>query len=344
MQALGVQIPDPGLAAYQTWTGMIRHVSNRYDSNHASFGAAFVLVVLPSMLALPFVRRRLGPRWPLAAGVVVFSVSYLVVYWLMYSYQTASIRFLVEPMIALVVIAPAWLALLPRAALGPLLVGLAVVLVPEMSDVIQNNRWMPPGRVMTTDRRDQIYLFTGLPPADAASMLDRKYPPSELPEVLVNYVTDYTFQGPTLQRRTTYWEPTPGALPPGPLLTMNGGLARELVAAGMLPDRLSDSTWLLLPNDRLRVRMTIVQEDAAAPRVLKLEASAPASSYRAPRLGFFLVNGSQRTELRDFGPETTLSIPLSDAQKGDLRVEVREGERGRTAERVTVSQKLISGL
>ena len=51
--------------------GLIRHVSHRYDSNHAGLGAAFVLVTLPSLLALPFARRRLGPRWWYAVGLVV---------------------------------------------------------------------------------------------------------------------------------------------------------------------------------------------------------------------------------------------------------------------------------
>ena len=84
----------------------------------------------------------------------------------------------------------------------------------------------------------------------------------------------------------------------------------------MVPDRLSTSAWLLLPNDRLRVRMTIVQESASADQILKLEASAPSGSYRNPHFGYFLLDGGNTIRLQRFGPETTLSIPLDEARKG----------------------------
>jgi hypothetical protein len=352
-QTLGYRLPDERLTPYPDWAELIRYAmpGHRYDSNHASFGAAFVLLVLPSMLALPFMRRRLGPRWLFAAGVVFFGVSYFLVYGLLYRYITASIRFLVEPMIAMAVIAPAWIALLPRVAHGPLLAALALLLIPEMSDVIQNNRWMPPDRVMQTARIDQVYVFGGAAPADAARMLERKYPPSELPEILIHdegsgtpSFPDYTFLGPTLQRRTRYWVPRPSEIPPGPFLTFDSNLASRLVAAGMLPDRLSANAWLLLPNDRLRVRMTLVQESAVAEPLLKVEASAAPGSYRNPSFGFFLLDGGNTIRLQRFGPETTLSIPLGAARKGALRIEVRDGEQGRTAERVTISKTVIGGL
>jgi hypothetical protein len=253
--------------------------------------------------------------------------------------------------IALAVIAPAWIALLPRVAHGPLVVAFALLLIPEMSDVIQNSRWMPPDRVMQTARIDQVYLFAGAAPADAARLLDRKYPPSELPEILIHdegsghpSFPDYTFLGPTLQRRTQYWVPRPGAVPPEPFLTFDSTLAGQLVAAGMLPDRLSASLWLLLPNDRLRVRMTLVQEDAAAEQVLKLEASTAPGSYKVPSFGFFLLDGGNTIRLQRFGPESTLSIPLNEARKGALRIEVRDGEQGRTAERVVISKAVLGGL
>jgi hypothetical protein len=253
--------------------------------------------------------------------------------------------------IVLAVIAPAWIALLPRAAFGPLIAAFALLLIPEMSDVVQNSRWMPPDRVMQTARVDQIYLFAGAAPADAARMLDRKYPPSELPELLVHdegtghpSFPDYTFLGPSLQRRTRYWVPKPSTVPPGPFLTFDSSLASQLVAAGMLPDRLSSNAWLLLPNDRLRVRMTLVQEDAAAEQVLKLEASAAPGAYKNPSFGFFLLDGGNTIRLQRFGPETTLIIPLNEARKGAIRVEVRDGEQGRTAERVTITKAMIGGL
>jgi hypothetical protein len=112
----------------------------------------------------------------------------------------------------------------------------------------------------------------------------------------------------------------------------------------MLPDRLSANAWLLLPNDRLRVRMTLVQESAVAEPLLKVEASDAPGSYRNPSFGFFLLDGGNTIRLQRFGPETTLSIPLGAARKGALRIEVRDGEQGRTAERVTISKTVIGGL
>ena len=140
-----------------------------------------------------------------------------------------------------------------------------------------------------------------------------------------------------------YWVPKPSAVPPLPFLTFDG--ARESAGGGrMLPDRLVRELWLLLPNDRLRVRMTLVQEDAAAEQMLKLEASAPRGEYRSPSFGFFLLDGGNTIRLQRFGPETTLSIPLHEARKGALRIEVRDGEQGRTAERVTISKAVLGGL
>jgi hypothetical protein len=352
-QSVGFSLPDMRLTPQENWSELIRHAlpQHRYDSNHASFGAAFVLVVLPSMLVLPFMRRRLGPRWLFAVGLVIFGVSYILVYGLLYRYLVSSIRFLVEPAIVLAVIGPAWITLLPRRVHGPLLLALAVLLVAEMSDVIQHNRWMPPDRVMQTPRMDQIYVFAGAPPPDGAHELERKYPPSELSEVLIHDLgtghpnfPDYTFLGPTLERRTRYWVPQPGVLPPGPFLTQDGTLAAQLIQAGMLPDRLSADTWLLLPNDRLRVRMTLVQDTAAAEPILRLEASAPAEKYPSARFGFFQIDGGNTIPVQEFGAKTTLDLLLSAARKGALRVEVRDGERGRTAERVTISKDVLLGL
>src|SRR5204863_5223069 len=107
-QSLGFRLPDPRLTPQEGWPELIRHAlpQHRYDSNHASFGAAFVLVVLPSMLVLFAMRRRLGPRWPFALALIAFALSYFLVYGFVYRYQVGSIRFLVEPAIVLAVIAP----------------------------------------------------------------------------------------------------------------------------------------------------------------------------------------------------------------------------------------------
>jgi hypothetical protein len=352
-QSYGFDLPDDRLTPMPGWSELIRHAlpGHRYDNNHASFGAAFVLVVLPSMLVVFAMRRRLGPRWPFSLAPVAFALSYFLVYGFVYRYQVGSIRFLVEPIIVLAVIAPAWLALLPRAARGPVIVALAALLIWEMNDVIRNNRWVPPDRVMVTPRTDQLFVFAGAPPADAARMLDRKYPPSELPEVLIHddgtghpNFPDYVFLGPTLQRRTRYWVPLAGTLPPAPFLTLDPALAQRLIGAGMLPDRLDNDTWLLLPNDRLRVRMTVMQYGPAADPVLRLELSAPPSKYQAPQFDVLLLDGGQTITLQRFGPATAFELPLAQARRGALRVEVRDGERGRTTERVTISKAVLLGL
>ena len=62
--------------------------------------------------------------------------------------------------------------------------------------------------------------------------------------------------------------------------------------------------------------MTLVQENAAAEQLLKLEASAAPGSYKHPSFGFFLLDGGNTIRLQRFRPETTLSIPLNEARKG----------------------------
>src|SRR6185369_15910579 len=93
---LGFRLPDPSITVHTDWPGLIRHVSFRYDSNHAGLGAAFVLVTLPSLLALPFARRRLGPRWWYAVGLAVAGLSYFVVLKTVSIYSVNNIRYLVE--------------------------------------------------------------------------------------------------------------------------------------------------------------------------------------------------------------------------------------------------------
>lgn len=352
--ALGFTLPDPRLTSAPDHTTLIRHAlpGDRYDGNHAALGAAFLLVLVPSLLALPLARRRLGPRWPFAAWCAAAAAGYVVVYGLAYRYHPASMRFLIEPAIVLAVIAPAWLALLPRRAHGPLVLVLAIPLLAEMGDTIAHNRWTPPDRVIQTPRLEQVYRFGGAPPPEGARNFERKYPPALLPEVYIHDTgpahpsfLDYTFLGPTLERRTRYWVPRDDELPPGPFLTTDAATAERLARAGMLPDRLAADTWLLLPNDRLRVRLAVVQAEPDAASVLRLVASVPPGRYQAPRFGFFRIDGGGRSTLRDFGPEPTLDLPLTFATRlNPIRIEVRDGDRGRAAERVELDRSLLQGL
>jgi hypothetical protein len=87
------------------------------------------------------------------------------------------------------------------------------------------------------------------------------------------------------------------------------------------------------------------QADPGAGPILRLLASAPPDRYRAPRFSFFRVDGRQRTPLRDPSPDPTFELPLTPANRlNAIVVEVREGDRGRTTERVTLDRALLQGL
>lgn len=83
------RLQDPSLI----WIGLIRHASHRYDSNHASFSAAFLLILVPAMALLPLARRRLGRHWPLALGVLTFGVGYFVVLGVLSIYNVNQTRY-----------------------------------------------------------------------------------------------------------------------------------------------------------------------------------------------------------------------------------------------------------
>ena len=112
----------------------------------------------------------------------------------------------------------------------------------------------------------------------------------------------------------------------------------------MIPDRLAGDTWLLLPNDRLRLRFLVVQREVTAAPVLRLEASVPPDRYRDPRFGYVLLDGGSTVPLREFAPEATFEVPVEVARRGAIRVEVRDGERGRAAERAQLDRTLTRGL
>ena len=351
MQATGARLPDPALTQHQSWPELIRHVSHRYDSNHASFGAAFVLLIVPALLLLPFARRWLGPRWPFALAAGLLATSYFVVLGTLSLYNVALIRYLIEMVILLAVLAPLLFLALPRRVRGPLAAVLAVPLLLEMHDVVRNNRLMPPGRVVNTPRMDQFYAFSGdsLTTPEAARAFVQKYPPAEYPDVWVQAGGDsrfpsLTFFGPTLERRLHYWAPTGDSLPPGPFLPSDPALAERLIRAGMVPDRLDGDVWLLLPNDRLRLRFLVLRRDVTAAPVLRLEASIPPDRYRAPLFRYVLLDGGETISLREFSPDATFELPVEQARRGAIRVEVRDGERGRTAERAQIDRNTLRGL
>src|SRR5262249_15139103 len=158
---LGFRLPDPSITVQTDWQGMIRHVSHRYDSNHAGLGAAFVLVTLPSLLALPFARRRLGPRWWDAAGLAGAGLSYFVVLHTVSIYSVNNIRYLIEMVAMLAAVGPCLFVLLPPRVGGTLALVVSTVLLLELHDVVVNNKQVPPDLVMRVPRDEQYYVVNG---------------------------------------------------------------------------------------------------------------------------------------------------------------------------------------
>ncbi len=352
-QALGYRLPDPSITVHTEWPGLIRHVSHRYDSNHAGLGAAFVLVTLPSLLALPFSRRRLGPRWWYAVGLVVVGLSYFVVLNAVSIYSVNNSRYLIEMVAMLAAVGPALFVVLPRRIGSSLALVVATVLLLEMHDVVVNNKQVPPDLVMRVPREEQYYVVNGnFPlPSRAAALLDQKYPPEELPDVYVEDTgtpsfPDYTFLGPSLLRRTHYWKPAePPADLPGPYLARDRGLAERYIASGRaVAEQLTVDFWLLLPNDRPRVLFWSTRAPDTGLLMLHLQASVPPGSFRDPRYAFTLrtVRGDDR--LRGYEPSPTLDILHEVAARGTIQVEIRDGDDNRRVERIRIERARFMGI
>jgi 4-amino-4-deoxy-L-arabinose transferase-like glycosyltransferase len=352
-QALGYRLPDPSITVHTEWPGLIRHVSHRYDSNHAGLGAGFVLVILPSLLALPFARRRLGPRWWYAVGLVVVGLSYFLALNTVSIYSVNNIRYLIEMVAVLAAIGPMLFVLLPRRVGGSLALIVATVLLIEMHDVVVNNKQVPPDLVMRVPRDEQYYVVNGNPPtpARAAALLDQKYPPEELPDVYIEdsgtpSFPDYTFLGPSLLRRTHYLSPpaSPADLP-GPFLTQDRGLAERLVSTGLVvADQLTVDFWLLLPNDRPRVLFWSVRAPDTGLMMLRLQVSVPPDSVREPRYSFALRTVQDEDQLRPFEASPVFEMPLEIAARGTIQVTIRDGVSNRGVDRIRIERTRFMGI
>ena len=105
-------------------------------------------------------------------------------------------------------------------------------------------------------------------------------------------------------------------------------------------DRLSDTVWLALPRDRLRVIWDVQRPDGATATAVRLEALVGAGQYRQPELQFEAVDtrtGRRLEVLRDFSPEPVLILPSSALSRIlDVQITVREAGQGDVRERVTV--------
>ena len=353
MRSLGVRLPDPILTPHAGWDELIRHVSHRYDANHAGFGAAFPLLIVPALALAPFAGRRLGPRRVYGLAVAFLGVSYFVVINTVTFYSNSNVRYLSEMVLVLVPLAGLLFLFVPRRLAGPLAAALATALLIEMHGVVVNDKQKPLAQVTVVPRDEQFAVFNGNPPtqARAARVFDRKYPAAEYPDVFVHDTgapnfPEYTFFGPTLERRAASWLPRDDEIAlPGLVLTRElGGLDRFVRSGAAVVDRLGVETWLLVPNDRLRVVFGMLQPTPGGDPVLRLTASVPPDRYRAPMYGVFVNTNQGDVKLRDFSPDPTCDVPLDQAARGTVRVEVRDGENGRTQERVRVERPKFMGL
>jgi 4-amino-4-deoxy-L-arabinose transferase-like glycosyltransferase len=360
-QALGYHLPDPSITVHTDWTGLIRHVSHRYDSNHASFGAAFVLVTVPSLLALPFAWRRLGPCWWYAAGLAIVALGYFVALNTLSIYSFNNIRYLIEMIGIVAALSPLLFVLLPRRIGGALALTVSVVLVLELHDVFVNDKQLPPELVTRVPRDEQYAVFNGNFPtvARAAALFDQKYPPDELPDVYIDdpgtpTFPDYSFQGPSLLRRTSYLRtPVSPADVVGPFLTRDGGLVKRLTGANdlsagnpgpIVADQLGTDVWLLLPNDRTRLLFWAARAPATGEQALHVQVTVPPGRYQQPQYSFTLrtVRGDER--LVPFQAAPALDIPYDQAGRGTIQVDVRDGAGGRQTDRIRLERAKFMGI
>ena len=351
-QALGYRLPDPSITVHAEWPGLIRHISHRYDSNHAGLGAGFLLVTLPSLLALPFARRRLGPRWWYAAGLAVVGVSYFVVLNTVSIYSVNNIRYLIEMASILAALSPTLFVLLPSRVGGALALVVAAVLVGEMHDVVMNNKQAPPDLVLRVPRMEQYAVFNGNPPtmARAAALLDQKYPPDEMPDVYIEDTgtptfPDYTILGPSLERRTHYLRtPTTAGELRGPFLTRHRGVAEQLIRDGQaVSDQLAADVWLIFPNDRPRVMFWSARAADGA-MMLRLQAMLPPGLFSEPRYAFVLRTARGEERLRGFEASPVFEVPFDTAGRGTIQVEIRDGENSRRVERIRIERARFMGI
>ena len=347
VEALGYAPLDPRYGRSPSTRGLIRHISERYSDSHASFGAALLLVVLPSIVALPLLRRRLGRAaiYPLAA--VLVGLSYFAVVSVSLPYDPTILRYSVEPMILLSVAAPAALSLLPRRPAAVLAVLVSMPLLAEMNDVIRQNRQASLEQVMRVPREEQYFRFfsdRGALTLQAARAFQQKYPPGAYPDVYVYHpglFPDYTFRGPGLGRRYPFYHfslvrPTL----PGPLLIQDADVVARLVATlDPVVDRLSADTYLLLPRDQLRVVFHVVQGFETDEPRLRLRAFAPADPQATFAYRFVLLSPAGEQELRAFSADPDLEVPLLQTLGGGIRVELREHGQADVREQVRLDYR-----
>ena len=354
METLGYRIPDPRFSFLQMRSGLIRHAAERYNPDHAYFGSAFVLVVLPSMLVVLFSRRLC--RWQRCyLGAAIFTgVTYFVTIGLVNRYIFHDGRWLIEMVILLTVVAPAIFFVLPRrvAVTGVILVsGIAIA---EMNDTIHHNRAMPSDLVTRVPRGEQYYQFFGTYDRSlvkAIRTLNINYPLSEYKEVFVSGFGPppplYSYMSINGGRRVTQWSPDENNLElPGLVVTRDLEFVKQISKSpNVHVERLSMDDWALISKDRLRVYVEFRRhpfepsEDA-----LLLKAVVDPKQYQFPMFKFVLLDSSDETPVSNNQADPYFEIPIERLARSSIKVEAREKGEEKVRERYLISPERYNEL
>jgi hypothetical protein len=112
---------------------------------------------------------------------------------------------------------------------------------------------------------------------------------------------------------------------PGPVLVEQPNVLAQLISAfDPVVDRLSPSTYLLLPRDQLRVVFEVVQPSPVGEAIVRIQAFPPVGSPAGVRYRFVLLARSGETILRDFSDDPRFEVPLTRTLDGGIRVELQE--------------------
>jgi hypothetical protein len=330
--ALGYTLPDPRWSFYPGWDGLLRHGTERYNLGHAFFGAAFVLVLVPAMIAVLARWKRLGP-WRYAAGFAIFFFfSYIVTLAALFRFDIHLGRYLIEPVVVLAVLTPVLFRALPSRVAAIYGLAVASFLLVEMHDTIVANRQMPAGTVTVVPRSEQFYRYFGGSSSTIAAIrtFNEKYPPAQFPDVFVDFrggpdFPDYAYLGPSLQRRTHYWSPLSAdpPIPPGVFLTMDPDVVKRVENRPyVLLDRLSYDTWVIVPVDQFRVIFNVRRPMDGGPLQLDVRAALP-PGVANPEFRFVRLCGAADCVVQEFSPNPAITVTVGTPPE-IIRVEARE--------------------
>lgn len=326
------------------WPELLRHGSERYHAGLAGFGGAVPLVLLPSVLLMPLAARRLGPRWMFPVWAVWLSASYLFLLALIIPIAPPTNRYLVEWLLLLSAIAPAALTVVPGRWRGVLACAVAVPLLFEMHNTLQNSRHVPLADVMRMSREEQTFTLFGWPTREmliAVRSFEQRYPTNVVPTVYVvrRFKSEYLFSGPSLTRRLQGWTVPPRATAdpitlPGMVLTENAGLVKMLEGQPtIVVERMASEIWLLHPLQALVVLTERVTAVSAGEPSVVVRAFAQRQEYPQPLFRFVVLRpGGGEEVLRDFAPDAQVTVPASAGPLGAMRMELRDAATGRTTQ------------